>query len=121
MKKNNGSLSPVTRQIVRDLRGRKDFDKHITQLIIDDLRKRDINGFETYGKPLGEPDDPRDWLEELEQEILDASQYARAEIMRRALKKKRAVNIVHMYQQLLTLLVTLKDEREIVRRGKRRR
>ena len=115
---NKGNLSPVTRQVIKDLRGRKDLDKTCVEFLVDDFKKRDRKGFEKFGKPLGEPDDPRDWFRELEEEILDGCQYAKAEIYRQQKNNRRTVAIQHIYQQLLKLLVDTKSAREASRKGR---
>jgi len=110
--------SIVTRQLIRDLRGRKDIDKTIVGFLVDDFKKRDSLGWKKYGKPLDHRDEAHDWLVELEEEILDACQYSKAEILRRESKKQRHVSISCVYQELLTLLVRVKTERENLKRGR---
>ena len=117
MMNNTENLSPVTRQVIKDLRGRKDLNKTCVEFLADDLKKRDRKGFEKFGKPLGKPNDPRDWFKELEEEILDGCQYAKAEINRQQKNNKRTVAIQYIYQQLLKLLVDTKSAREASRKG----
>lgn len=105
------NLSIVTRQVIDDLRNRKFLDKSSVGFLIDDLIRRDEKGMAKFGKQLGEPDDPRDWFRELEEEILDGCQYARAELNRQQKNGKRTVTIQHIYQQLLKSLVDIKSAR----------
>lgn len=55
----------------------------IFDLVIADLRKREAQGAETYGKARMEAHDGRDALQDLFEELLDAAVYAKKAIVER--------------------------------------
>ena len=51
-------------------------EKTITDLVVADIREREAVGHKKYGKPLL-PNDGRDSMQDLYEELLDAAQYIR--------------------------------------------
>ena len=49
-------------------------EKNITDMVIEDIREREKKGFKKYGKALL-PNDGRDSMQDLYEELLDAAQY----------------------------------------------
>lgn len=57
-------------------------EEDVTRAVIDDLRRRERKGIETYGTPL-QTHNGRDALRDAYEEVLDLAQYLKQAIMER--------------------------------------
>lgn len=79
--------------------------KVVVGLVVDDMRRRDQIGRQRYGTPLT-VDNGRDHLVDMYQELLDASVYTKAEILKRAPSSLREALMVVYWRLLRDLVLT---------------
>ncbi len=97
---------PVWDLVIADMQAMvRGFDDHsrvrTVRLVLEDMRQRDKVGRERYGTPLT-ADNGRDHLVDLYQELLDASAYSKAEVVRSVTAEVRDVYDAILLQILLT-------------------
>lgn len=79
--------------------------------LITDLVDRDREGFRKYGQNL-ETHDGRYTLSDLQQEVVDAIQYARKDIEEREIEGRPNTRITEAYELLITVAEMVYDEED---------